>query len=63
MKSLPEAKAKRFILIPLAEEISKLPNIDSAMWLIVVMPMKINNKKEQAELKLHIWYNLRRKEW
>ena len=31
-KSLPEAKVKRFGLIPLAEEISKQPSIDSVMW-------------------------------
>ena len=34
-KSLPEAKVKRFELMPLAEEISKPPRIDSAMWLVI----------------------------
>ena len=29
LKSLPEAKVKKFGLIPLAEEISKQPTIDS----------------------------------
>ena len=32
-KSLPEAKVKSFGLIPLAEEISKQPSIDSVVWL------------------------------
>ena len=33
----------------LAEEISKQPNIDSFMWLLVVDFTKIYNEKEQAK--------------
>lgn len=40
---------KSFGLIPLAEEISKQPSIDSAVWLLVLTLMKIYNEKEQAE--------------
>ena len=41
LKSLPEAKMKSFGLIPLAEEISKQPSLDSAVWLQVLTLMKI----------------------
>ena len=40
-KILPEAKVKSFGLIPLAEEISKQPSLDSAVWLLVLTLMKI----------------------
>lgn len=49
LKGLPKAKVKSFELIPLAEEISKQPSIDSAVWLLVLTLMKIYNEKEQAE--------------
>ena len=49
LKNLPEAKVKSFGLIPLAEEISKQPHIDSVMWLLVIILRKIYNEKEQAE--------------
>ena len=49
LKSLSEAKVKRFGLILLAEEISKQLNIDSAVWLLLVTFVKIYNEKEQAE--------------
>ena len=48
-KSLPEAKVKSFGLIPLAEEISKQPSIDSVMWLLVLTLIEIYKEKEQAE--------------
>ena len=48
-RSLPESKVKRFGLILLAEEISTTPSIDSEVWLLVVILLKICNKKEQAE--------------
>ena len=53
-KSLPETKLKRFGLIPLAEEISKHPSIDSVIWLLIFMLIKIYNEKEQAEEKRNI---------
>ena len=40
---------KSFGLIPLAEEISKQPSVDSVVGLLVVTLMKISNEKEQAE--------------
>ena len=49
LKKLLEAKVKGFILILLAEEISKQPKIDSVTWLLVVTLMKIYDEKEQAE--------------
>ena len=35
LKSLSEAKVKSFGLIPLAEEISKQPHLDSVMWFLL----------------------------
>lgn len=59
LKSLSEAKVKCFRLIPLVEEISKQPRIDSVMWLLVVILMKTYNKKERNEhFKM---YNARRR--
>lgn len=49
LKNLPMAKEKSFRLIPLAQEISKEPNIDSALWLLVVILMEIHNEKEKDE--------------
>ena len=50
LKSLPEAKVKRFGLIPLAEKIiSKQSSINSVLWLLVITLLKIYNGKEQAE--------------
>ena len=40
LKSLPEAKMKRFGLILLAEELSKQPSIDCVMWLLAFMVIK-----------------------
>ena len=48
-KSLPEAEVKSFGLIPLAEEMSKHPGIDSVMCLLVVALIKIYNEKGKAE--------------
>ena len=48
LKSLPEAKVKRFGLILLAEEISKQPIIASVVWLLVFTLVEIYNEKEQA---------------
>ena len=48
-RSLPESKVKSFGIILLAEEISKQPSRDSEVWLLVVILLKICNKKEQAE--------------
>ena len=34
LKSLPEAKVKRFRLIALKKEVSKQPGVNSAVWLL-----------------------------
>jgi hypothetical protein len=47
-RNLSEAKLKSFGLMTLAE-ISRQPNIDSVLWLLVVTLMQIYNEKEQAE--------------
>ena len=47
-KNLPEAKVKSFGLIPLEEEISKQPGIDSVIWLLVITLMEIYNEKKKA---------------
>ena len=60
-KSLPEAKVKNFVLIPLAEEISKRPNIDVLMCLLVFTLMKVYNESKLNKEKYKM-YNLRRKE-
>ena len=52
LKTLPEAKVKRFELILLAEEISEQPSIEySFVWLLVVILMKIYNEEEQENVK------------
>ena len=48
-RSLSETKVKRFGLIPLAEEISKQPSLDSALWSLELMIIMIYNEKEQLE--------------
>ena len=40
LKSLPKAKLKSFGLILFAGEISKQPNIDSVVWLLVFPVIK-----------------------
>ena len=49
LKSLSEVQVKHFGLVPLAKEILKQSSVDSILWLLVVMLMKIYNEKEQAE--------------
>ena len=48
-KGLPETNMKRFGLIPLAEEISKQPSIDSVMWLLVITIVQFYYEKKQAK--------------
>ena len=50
-KNLPKAKMKRFGLIPLAEKISKQPNIDSVEGLLVLRLIMIYNEKEKTKEK------------
>ena len=49
LKSLTEAKVKRFGLIPLVEENSEQPSTASIVWSLVLTLMKIYNEKKQAE--------------
>ena len=46
-KGLPEAKVKRSGLIPLAEGISKHPSVDSVIWLLLFMLVKIYIKQRK----------------
>ena len=50
-KHLHDTKLKSSGLVSFAEEISRLPNIDSVMWLLVITLMLICNEKEQAGLQ------------
>lgn len=50
-KNFPEAKLKSNGLIPLVEEVSKQPDTDSVVWLLVMPLMQIYNEKEQAQHK------------
>jgi hypothetical protein len=49
LKSLPESKVKRFILIILTKEVSKKPNGDFVLWLslknILNKPRKLRSEK------------------
>ena len=49
LKSWPETNVKSFKLILLTEEISKQPNIDSVVRLLVLTLMKRYSEKEQSE--------------
>jgi hypothetical protein len=48
LKSLPEAKMKRFRLNALAKEISKQPDISSVVWLLKFTLMKSVLMKEES---------------
>ena len=45
-KIMPEAKLKCFGLMILSEEISRQPDIDSVLWLLLVTHIQIYNQKE-----------------
>lgn len=45
LKSFLEAKVKSFGLMPFAEKISKESNIDTVLWLFVLILTKIHNEK------------------
>ena len=46
-ESWPEAKIKNFELITLVEEILKQSSIDSFLWLLLAMLVKIYNKRRK----------------
>ena len=48
-KNLPEVKLNGFGLMPLAEEISRYPNIDCDRWLWVATLIQIYNEKAEAK--------------
>ena len=48
LKNLPEVKLKRSGLISLAEDVSRQPDVDCAMRLLVITLMQLYNEKEQA---------------
>lgn len=43
--SMPEAKLNSFVLISLAEEISRHQNIDSVVWLLVITVVPFKNER------------------
>lgn len=55
-KDLPEANLKWFVLMALAEEISRQHSIDFVGWLL-----QIYNEKEQGRQREYKLHNLRRK--
>lgn len=48
-KKQPQDKLKRFVLIPLAKEISKQPSNDSVVCLLTCTLMNMYNKVEQTK--------------
>ena len=54
LKSLPESKVKRFILIALTKEVSKKPSRDFVLWLNLMK--SILNKIASLERK-NIWFD------
>lgn len=53
LKSLPEIKVKRFGLILLIDEISEQCSIDSVMYLLMCMFIKIYNKMEPSQSRIN----------
>ena len=45
LKSLPESKVKRFILIALTKEVSKKPSIDFVLWFTLMKSILIKHSK------------------
>ena len=52
LKSLPEAKVKKFEFILLVEEVSKQSSIDSVVQALVITLMKIYDEKELEKYKM-----------
>lgn len=54
MKSLPETKVRRFIFIALAEEVSKKPSRDFALWFILMKSILIkSNMLRKGKYKMY----------
>jgi hypothetical protein len=49
LKSLPESKVKRFILIALTKEVSKKPNKDFVLWLSLMESLLNKHSKLRKE--------------
>ena len=49
LKSLPEAKVKRFILIALTAKVSQKPSRDFVLWFSLMKSILINHSKLQKE--------------
>lgn len=47
--SLETVKLKSVDLIFFEEKISRKPNVDSVLWLLVIMIVQVYNEKEQAK--------------
>jgi hypothetical protein len=52
MKSLPEAKAKRFQLIVLTKEVSEKPSVDFVLWFTPKKSILISLSKLRKEKNL-----------
>ena len=52
LKSLPEAKVKRFILIALTKEVSKKPSIDFVLWFTLMKSILMKCSKLRKEKKI-----------
>lgn len=51
-KNSPEANQKSNRLISLAEKISKQPNSDFVIWLLIITLIQVYNEKEYMEQKV-----------
>jgi hypothetical protein len=60
-KNLPQAKLRSKGLFSLAEEISRQPNIDFVVLLLVITLLQVYKEKEQVGQKQYKMYSLRRK--
>lgn len=53
-KNLPVAKLDHFVLMTLAEEVSKQPNTDCVIWLLVIILINKRSKLEKEKHKMHV---------
>jgi hypothetical protein len=58
LKSLPESKVKRFILIALTKEVSKKPSRDFVLWLSLLKNVlnKCNKLRKEKMVQVLKWH-------
>lgn len=56
MRSLPETKVKRFSLVALKEEVSKLPSMDSLLWFTLMRKLLIRHSKLRKGKIQNVWF-------